>query len=347
MADIELFFFTNRNLLARKRPSFGNSFNPDASAGLRYGRATLSNSGADPRVKEVVVYEEQKDPETGLFKIKGSTPFLTNLYRLMWDGEKDTVLYVHGFNVSFEGALEGGARLKRGLALRGRDVNVVVFTWPSDGEAKPFVSYFRDREDAKASGPALGRAFVRVKEYIDAIPPAELCRRRIHIVAHSMGNYLLRHALQYVIGRGTNYLARLCEQVILAAPDEDEDAFEHDHKLALLPRIARQVTVYFSRHDRALTISDLSKSNPDRLGSDGPRLIDLIPKRINLVDAGAFSGMGDGDWPGDSNHHGYYSRSGKVLDDITSVLTDILPDQIPGRTYVPEKRIYRLVAPLT
>jgi len=183
---------------------------------------------------------------------------------------------------------------------------------------------------------------VRVKEYIDALSPADLCQQRIHVAAHSMGNYLLRHALQYVIGRGTNNLSRLCDQIIMAAPDEDEDSFEHEHKLALLPRIARGVTVYFSRADRALLASDITKSNPDRLGSDGPRLIDLIPKRINLVDAAAFSDAGDGAWAGDANHHGYFNQSGRVLDDMAAALTGQLADQIAGRVYVPEKRMYRL-----
>ncbi len=345
MADIDLFYLTNRNLISGAgNPTFGNSFNPDASAGLRYGRATVSDGGASLKVRTVTVYEERKDPQTGSFAVKGSTPFLTNVYRQMMDGQRDTVMLVHGFNTTFEDALIAGARLKRGLTRRGVDVNLVVFTWPSDGEALPFVSYFRDREDARASGPALGRAFVRVKEYIDAISPADLCQQRIHVVAHSMGNYLLRHALQYVIGRGTNNLSRLCDQIIMAAPDEDEDSFEHEHKLALLPRIARGVTVYFSRLDRALLASDITKNNPDRLGSDGPRLIDLIPKRINLVDAAAFSGAGDGAWAGDANHHCYFNQSGRVLDDVAAVLTDQLADQIAGRVYVPEKRMYRLAA---
>jgi esterase/lipase superfamily enzyme len=345
MAEIELFFLTNRNLVSRAGgPTFGNSFNPDASAGLRYGRATILDGGASLRVRAVTVYEERRDPGDGRFAVKGSTPFLSNVYRQMMDGQRDTVMFVHGFNTTFEEALISGARLKRGLAQRGLDVNLVVFTWPSEGEALPFVSYFRDREDAKASGPALGRAFVRVKEYIDALSPADLCQQRIHVVAHSMGNYLLRHALQYVIGRGTNNLSRLCDQIIMAAPDEDEDGFEHDHKLALLPRIARGVTVYFSRLDRALLASDITKNQPDRLGSDGPRLIDLIPKRINLVDAAAFSDAGDGAWAGDANHHCYFNQSGRVLDDVAAALTGQLADQIAGRVYVPEKRMYRLAA---
>ncbi|NBU27812.1 MAG: hypothetical protein EBS42_06255, partial [Caulobacteraceae bacterium] len=58
--------------------------------------------------------------------------------------------------------------------------------------------------------------------------------------------------------------------------------------------------------------------------------------------AAAFSGAGDGAWAGDANHHGYFNQSGRVLDDVAAALTGQLADQIAGRVYVPEKRMYRL-----
>jgi len=49
-------------------------------------------------------------------------------------------------------------------------------------------------------------------------------------MAHSMGNYVLRHALQQA-KKITNdaSLVRIFDNIVLTAADEDSDAFEHDH----------------------------------------------------------------------------------------------------------------------
>mgnify|MGYP000635563021 CR=1 FL=1 len=102
--------------------------------------------------------------------------------------------------------------------------------------------------------------------------------RVLHLMAHSMGAYVLRHGLQAIRAKDPRALVRVFDQILLVAADEDDDAFETDEKLKPLSQIGRQVTVYFNPNDRALVISDKTKGNRDRLGSDGPRLVDLIPK---------------------------------------------------------------------
>ena len=112
----------------------------------------------------------------------------------------------------------------------------------------------------------------------------ELCAGRLHLMAHSMGAYALRHAVQGMRREVGDDLPRLFDEILLFAPDEDADAFEHDHKLALLPRLGRRVTVYHNREDIPLAISDLTKGNPDRLGADGPAHPHLLPAKVTVVD---------------------------------------------------------------
>jgi esterase/lipase superfamily enzyme len=156
-----------------------------------------------------------------------------------------------------------------------------------------------------------------------------------------MGNYVLRNGLQALRAKDEKALVRLFDQIILAAPDEDDDTFETPDKLALITRICRQVTVYFNPHDKALIISDKTKGNPDRLGSDGPRLIDLIPKKIVLVDCRIVRSVGD-----KLVDHSYYLNSAAMRTDLAGVLTSPPPDLFPNRVYVPDKRVYRIVAEL-
>ena len=53
-----------------------------------------------------------------------------------------------------------------------------------------------DRDDAAASGIAMARFMMRL---LDFLTDKGQCEQRIHLVAHSMGNWALRHAVQGLI----------------------------------------------------------------------------------------------------------------------------------------------------
>jgi esterase/lipase superfamily enzyme len=135
-------------------------------------------------------------------------------------------------------------------------------------------------------------------------------------------------------------LPRIFDQVLLFAADEDDDAFEHDHKLRLLPRICRQAAVYHRASDRALLISDKTKANPDRLGSDGPRLMDDLPRKIAVVDCRHVRSSEE-----DRNDHDAHRYSDDVIADVNEVLKGIPADKIAHREFVPGSRAYRIMPP--
>jgi esterase/lipase superfamily enzyme len=340
MSDITVFFATNRNYLPdNKKAVFGAHFNPDGVAALRFGKAAYTKTPKTPRLDGVSVYPEIKTDDA--FAKQGSVAFMEDL-RLAMKGERsDTLVFIHGFNVSFTGALDAGARLGAQVSVAGRPVNVVVFSWPSDGEAIPLMSYYSDREDARASGPALARAFLKLRDYVAGLPTDDQCNRCLHLLTHSMGGYVLRQGLQALIAKDPKDLVRLFDQIVLAAPDEDDDAFEKDDKLRPLPRIARSVTVYFNPNDRALIISDKTKANPDRLGSDGPRMVDLLPKKVALVDCRVVGGDGD-----TLARHSYYVGSRAVAADLGFVLSGEEPGVIVNRAYIDAERAWRIVKEL-
>jgi esterase/lipase superfamily enzyme len=227
------------------------------------------------------------------------------------------------------------------VKIKGSEMNIVVFSWPSDGEKVPWMSYYSDREDGRASGPALARCYLMLQEFVAKLGEEEHCQRCLHLLAHSMGAYVLRNGLQAILAKDPNKLTRLFDQILLAAPDEDDDTFETDQKLRLLPRMGRRVTVYFNRNDRALIVSDKTKANPDRLGSDGPRLIDLIPKKVVLVDCRNVAMNAD-----KLVGHSYYINSPAMTADIASVMLDTDSEAMPNREWVPTKRLWRIIREL-
>jgi esterase/lipase superfamily enzyme len=248
----------------------------------------------------------------------------------------DTLVFIHGFNVSFKNAVESAAKIGERYAKLSNKTyqpNIFVFSWPSDGEV---TSYVNDRHDAETSGYAFARGLMKLGTFLKAASPEEACQQKINLIAHSMGNYVLRHALQQArkIANGAS-LSRIFDNIVLTAADEDNDAFEFDHKLATLPELTQRITVYFNNGDLALAASDLTKGNPDRLGHDGPGKPHQIPAKVVIVDAS--------DVVNGISEHSYHVEEDKVAKDIIAVLQGQGSDKIPSRQYVPHANKFRLV----
>ena len=194
--------------------------------------------------------------------------------------------------------------------------------------------YANDRQDAAASGPAFARGLLKLTDFLRGATAMEVCDQRIHLFAHSMGNYVLRHTVQEIVAQSPGRPVRIFDQVFLMAADEDDDAFEYDHKLKRLPRLAKRVNVYFNNKDRGMAISDKTKGNPDRLGDDGPRVPRGIPGKVTLVDCTPVARGPIG--------HSYYLDTPAVVADMQMVLMDTEPDVIGGRDYIQDSNRYRL-----
>lgn len=284
---------------ARNPRDFGTQLN-NRGAFLRFGKAQVSDELDS--VTEIRVAPERLRPGRGS-QLLGSTAMFEEIREKMRAGF-DTVLFIHGFNYTFQESLIDAARLKRTYETGDCPYTFFVFSWPSDGSLMPYIAYANDRADARTSGTALGRGLLKLGAFVQQVSEElgprvrsdlgrdpetarqrrELCGGRLHLMAHSMGAYALRHAVQGMRREIGDDLPRLFDEILLFAPDEDADAFEHDHKLALLPKLARRVTAYHNREDIPLAISDLTKGNPDRLGADGPSHPHSLPGKVTIVD---------------------------------------------------------------
>ena len=334
---VTVYFATNRNLTGTKaRRDFGPVFNDHGPHAVRFGRVEVT--GKTLNKLKVEVCEEVLETDQDADRILGSRELFGQVMHKMAKHSRDTLVYVHGFGFSFKDAIRRCAALKQKYSAE-KPINIFLFTWPGDGKMIPFISYYSDRSDARNSGMAMARTFLFLRDFLAEMGQAneEFCQQRLHLLAHSMGNYALRHGLQGIRSELGDDIPRLFDNIILAAADEDDDAFELDHKFRKLPALARRVHVYHSPDDRALLISDKTKRNPDRLGSDGPRLIDDLPRKVVLIDCRKVDRA-----KGDIQVHQYYRLRREVVEDINQVLAGVAPEDIDNRDHNPATRSYRI-----
>jgi esterase/lipase superfamily enzyme len=149
----------------------------------------------------------------------------------------------------------------------------------------------------------------------------------VHIVAHSMGNYVLRNAIQLIPAKERS--KTLFESAFLMAADEDYEALSMANELKPLITLAKKVPVYKNGGDVALSASNVINHHA-RLGAWGPRDLAKLPKTVTSVDCSDV-GRTQGD-NGESHYgHQYYRLSTWVIKDVLQVLAGISPDKIDGR----------------
>ncbi len=358
-----VYFATNRN--KQRGNKFGDRFNSDGPHFYVVGRAEVAWNQTGPNGEVLdwddytVTWEttrEQKPQTAELSGVPemhvkaqrggrlGSTEIFRELRQKMTADGRDAIIFVHGFANDFESSIARAAQLAETYLISPANGGapykpyVLTFSWPSNGKVQPPWEYASDRDDAALSGLAMARA---LRRFVDFLNDGEPCPCRLHIVTHSMGNWALRHA---VLGLRSLHqgqtLPKIFDNSFLMAADEDEDCFEDFEKLRLLPELARRIHVYHSGNDLALEVSDKTKFNMDRLGTDGPRTFSGISNRIVALDCTDvdFTELGHG-------NHQYYRLRPEVIEDVRHVLSGhVPPNQIPRREAVEPGRRYRIPA---
>jgi esterase/lipase superfamily enzyme len=226
----------------------------------------------------------------------GSNAFFNDLKAVM-SNSTDTVAYIHGFNVDWNNAVASAIALQEVLNRRTygsqpQPATLVLFSWPSDGSMFPFRAYASDRKDAKDSGYAFGRGLLKLRDYFVELrgevannKEAKLCGQEIHLLCHSMGNYVLQNALTRMEQfTQTPAMPKLFDHIFMCSADVDDDVLEPGQPMERLDELCRCISVYYNRSDKALIISDKTKGNPERLGTNGAAHPHLLHNKVHQID---------------------------------------------------------------
>jgi esterase/lipase superfamily enzyme len=235
------------------------------------------------------------------FVIKSAVPLSEDKFGqvVRAKGSNTALVFVHGFNTTFEDSLYRNAQIVWDLQFGGLSV---LFTWASHGEIRDYVY---DRESAYLAREAFITLLRKLKR--------DYGIEQVNVLAHSMGNLIALDALaSHAQTSNPINIVRL----VMAAPDVDRDQFK-----TLAPRakaIVGGMTLYASSADRALVLSRTLAGGIPRAGDvppDGP----IILPNVETIDVTA---VGEDIF---GLNHNVFAASRDVMEDIAALLRQNSP----------------------
>ena len=297
---VPVYFATNRK--RDKRYKDHRSFTGNRSEEMKYGLAQVSmpKTHVPGNLETPRRWRREKaDPERHILVLSvdlmDKNKFVVEANNTLANAESDEALiYIHGYNVSFGGALRLTAQIATDLEFKGIPI---TYSWPSMAKTL--------RYNADEANIAHGQ------HYFDAFIEMvikELKVSKIHILAHSMGNRLATLGMEKL----PKQLAKgKLGQVIFASPDVDRGVFAQ--RAAKFADKAERYTLYINESDLALELSQLIHGFARAGERDNNP---LIVEDVDTIDATNI----DGSFLG----HSFYQRDRTVLGDIVALISQNL-----------------------
>jgi esterase/lipase superfamily enzyme len=213
--------------------------------------------------------------------------------------ERSALVYIHGFNVSFEAAALRAAQIGFDLQVPGI---MAFYSWPSKGN---WMCYAADEATIDVSEKYITEFLLNLAQSNDV--------NKIHVIVHSMGNRGLLRSMQQILQKAQSASSISFGQIFLAAPDVDPDLFQDLSEA--YSQLAERTTLYVSGKDKALAVSGIIHDHP-RVGYFPP--IEVF-KGIDTVEVSKI----DLTWLG----HGYFADARAVLQDMHELLLDNTPPE--------------------
>ena len=310
-----MFFITSRMPMVNTEPDLNKNFVFDLE-----NNSSSKSFFCCRRIKE------------GKYEEIGSEGLLPELKKAKW---RQILLYIHGFANLPEDAFAGAEELQ---ALcdqkKPNEILVIPIIWPCDNGRGIINKYWDDESAADQSAYAFARLFAAFmwwrnsKEYN---PEDDPCLKRINVLAHSMGNRVLRQTLVLCQDKLPKGMPLLFRNVFMAAADVLNETLHKGQPGECICHAARNVAVYYASDDLALRASKVANvKNGEasrRLGHTGPEDMDLTPKNVYAIDCDEVNMAYD-----PLKGHTYF-RSGKRKGQPGLVFDHIFQTLLTGRPF--------------
>jgi esterase/lipase superfamily enzyme len=206
--------------------------------------------------------------------------------RLAKTPRKEAYVFIHGYRNNFDDAAFAMAELWH---FMGREGVPIIYTWPAGAGGGLLRGYEEDYESSDFT-------VYHLKQFLRTLA-ANKNLEKIHIIAHSRGTGVASAAVREIVveslaaGEDAKQTLKL-ENLVLAAPDLDFKVASVRIGAERVHRGVDHMTVYVSRNDKAIGLSEWLFGGNARLGT--LRAEDLSPTQIenfellgtpNLIDA--------------------------------------------------------------
>lgn len=270
--------------------------------------------------------------------------------------DKDTqiLFYIHGFNNTGEADIFPNAKKLQAcfdeVAGEGL-VYVVPLIWPCDDDS--IVAFVDDYWDDQRAADASGIAFARMLGKFDSWreeeakkarknPDAEICTRRMNVLAHSMGNRVLRNSLaSWAKIDSAGKMPQLFRNVFMVAADVVNHALEKGEEGEYIADSARNVVVYYANDDLSMPASKVinlkNRTTSLRMGMTGPEALNKVARNVFEVDCDNFNNTFD--FP---KGHSYFLRG---PDNVVSPVVRHMVKAIENGRVKPDNRHHELEKP--
>ena len=260
------------------------------------------------------------------------------LQRVKAANRRQILIYIHGFSNLPETVFKGAMEFQQLCDQKKQDEVLVV--WPCDNDLGIVKDYWDDQKAADSSAQAFARVlqrFMQWREDEKENPPDDPCLKRINVLAHSMGNRVLRETLaawnKYDLANGVPMLMR---NTFLVAADIVNESLHKGERGELICHASRNVVVYYASDDLALRASKAAnlknKVASRRLGHTGPEDMSLTPQNVYTVECDDVNNAYD-----NPKGHSYF-RSGRQEGQPGVVFDHIFATLLSGRAFPDEEK---------
>jgi esterase/lipase superfamily enzyme len=246
--------------------------------------------------------------------------------RLDGADRREVIVFIHGFNTTFEKAALLHAEVWHFLGRRGVPI---VYSWPA--ATRGILGYVSDRESEEFT-------IFHLKLFLRELA-ATTGLERVHILAHSRGTDVATTALRELVietrasGREPREVFRIAN-LVLAAPDLDFGTVGQRLIAERFGPAFGRITIYTDQSDRALDASELLFG--------GVRFGRVRTEDVDVQEKSIFRAVGnvqivESRGATDRFRHEYFRSSREVSSDLVLVLRDGLAAGVPARPLIREE----------
>jgi esterase/lipase superfamily enzyme len=301
--EFPVFYVTNRQRQSPQGTYFNAASAPDGQlshglAAMRVPRRHHAVRLETPAMRPIDTSETfVHRAEVGLLS---AAEFLAQVSNPRLPADSRVLIFVHGFDVTFEEALAQVAQLVADIGFTGR---AVVYSWPSGHinltNPLPGMVYTRARKELEDGRPEAG-----LKWLLEEFAKTRGLGTQF-VLAHSMGADVAMRAIRHA---SVNI-----HELMFAAPDIAQHSFGIDYPD--LAKRSERFTLYFNPRDRALRASEKANLGFTRQGTDcgSPK----TSKPPDCIDASALRT--------DFWRHSYHLDTESIVTDILQITCNRAP----------------------